>query len=439
MKVAVFGLGYVGAVTSACLAAKGHDVWGVDIDQTKVDMIRAGLSPVSEPGLSELINEVVQSGHLHATTDAVQALVRADASLLCVGTPSTAEGRTNLTYVYRVVDDLVAGLKEVKPPTSRFHAVVMRSTVPPGTVDGIGEIIRAELDPTGLATGVAMCPEFLRESTGISDFYSPPFTIVGSSDPDVVQVVGELFGFIEAPQRVVEVRTAEALKYACNAFHAAKVSFTNELGRLFRRLGVDNREVMSLFCEDRQLNISERYLRPGFAFGGSCLPKDLRSLLHMARMESVDLPMLSGTLTTNQLCVSEVVERLVEGEGRTVALLGLSFKEQSDDLRDSPFVDLAETLLGKGYDVRIYDPIVNPAALIGSNRQYVESKLPHLRAILKNSASDALDHADVAIVCFAATEVADAVVAASPSRVLDLDGRLGEAVEALPGYEGVSW
>jgi GDP-mannose 6-dehydrogenase len=439
MKVAVFGLGYVGAVTSACLAAKGHDVWGVDIDQTKVDMIRDGCSPVAEPGLSELINEVIESGHLHATTDAARALVRADASLLCIGTPSTAEGRANLSYVYRVVDDLVAALKQVQPPTSRFHTVVMRSTVPPGTVDSIGEIIRAELDPTGLATGVAMCPEFLRESTGISDFYSPPFTVIGSSDPDVVHVVGELFGFIEAPQRVVDARTAEALKYACNAFHAAKVSFTNELGRIFRRLGVDNREVMSLFCEDHQLNISERYLRPGFAFGGSCLPKDLRSLLHMARMESVDLPMLAGTLATNQLCVSEVVERLVEGEGRTVALLGLSFKQESDDLRDSPFVDLAETLLGKGYDVRIYDPIVNPAALIGSNRQYVESKLPHLRAILKDSPSEALDQADMAVVTFAAPDVAEAIVAAAPSRVMDLDGRLGEAVEALPGYEGISW
>ncbi len=196
---------------------------------------------------------------------------------------------------------------------------------------------------------------------------------------------------------------------------------------------------MSLFCEDRQLNISERYLRPGFAFGGSCLPKDLRSLLHMARMESVDLPMLSGTLATNQICVSEVVERLVEGEGRTVALLGLSFKEQSDDLRDSPFVDLAETLLGKGYDVRIYDPIVNPAALIGSNRQYVESKLPHLRAILKETPSEALDQADMAVVSFASPDVAEAIVAAAPARVMDLDGRLGEEVEALPGYEGISW
>ena len=395
MKVAVFGLGYVGAVTSACLAAEGHDVWGVDVDHTKVKMIAEGRSPVAEPGLTELISQVVANGQLHATTNPIQALVRADVSLLCVGTPSTPEGRTNLTYVYRVVEDLVEALREVEPPASRFHTIVMRSTVPPGTVEDVGEIIRVALDGNGPETGMAMCPEFLRESTGISDFYSPPFTVIGSTDQDVVEMVSQLFGFLDAPLKVVDTRTAEALKYACNAFHAAKVSFANELGRVFSRVGVDSREVMELFCEDRQLNISPRYLRPGFAFGGSCLPKDLRSLLHMARIESIDLPMLAGTIATNQLCISEVIDRIVSGSGRTVALLGLSFKAQSDDLRDSPYVELAETLLGKGYDVRIYDPIVNPSALIGSNRQYVDSRLPHLGRILQESAAQALDGADV--------------------------------------------
>ena len=439
MKVAVFGLGYVGAVTSACLAAEGHDVWGVDVDHTKVKMIAEGRSPVAEPGLTELISQVVANGQLHATTNPIQALVRADVSLLCVGTPSTSEGRTNLTYVYRVVEDLVEALREVEPPASRFHTIVMRSTVPPGTVEDVGEIIRVALDGNGPATGMAMCPEFLRESTGISDFYSPPFTVIGSNDPDVVEMVSRLFGFLDAPLKVVDTRTAEALKYACNAFHAAKVSFANELGRVFSRFGVDSREVMELFCEDRQLNISPRYLRPGFAFGGSCLPKDLRSLLHMARIESIDLPMLAGTIATNQLCISEVVDRIVSGSGRTVALLGLSFKAQSDDLRDSPYVELAETLLGKGYDVRIYDPIVNPSALIGSNRQYVDSRLPHLARILQESASQALDGADVVVASFSSPELTDALLAAGPSRLIDLDGRLGSDVEAMAGYEGICW
>ena len=218
MKVAVFGLGYVGAVTSACLAAEGHDVWGVDVDHTKVKMIAEGRSPVAEPGLTELISQVVANGQLHATTNPIQALVRADVSLLCVGTPSTSEGRTNLTYVYRVVEDLVEALREVEPPASRFHTIVMRSTVPPGTVEDVGEIIRVALDGNGPATGMAMCPEFLRESTGISDFYSPPFTVIGSNDPDVVEMVSRLFGFLDAPLKVVDTRTAEALKYACNAF-----------------------------------------------------------------------------------------------------------------------------------------------------------------------------------------------------------------------------
>ena len=439
MKVAVFGLGYVGAVTSACLAAKGHDVWGVDIDETKVAMIRDGRSPVAEPGLDQLITEVVLAGRLHATTSAVQALVRADVSLLCVGTPSTTEGRTNLTYVYRVVDDLVAALKEVQPPTTRFHAVVMRSTVPPGTVESIHDIVRAELDPTGLATGVAMCPEFLRESTGISDFYSPPFTVIGSSDPDVVQVVGELFSCIDAPQRVVDVRTAEALKYACNAFHAAKVSFTNELGRIFRRLGVDNREVMELFCDDRQLNISERYLRPGFAFGGSCLPKDLRSLLHMARMESVDLPMLAGTLATNQICVSEVVERLVEGDGRTVALLGLSFKEHSDDLRDSPYVDLAETLLGKGYDVRICDKNVRMASLVGANRDFILNRIPHISKLMVVSIDAVLNHAQTVVIGNNDPDFRNVLTRLRDDQVVLDFVRITDNVGKNGNYEGICW
>jgi GDP-mannose 6-dehydrogenase len=315
----------------------------------------------------------------------------------------------------------------------------MRSTVPPGTVEGLGAALAAELVGSEHCTGVAMCPEFLREGTGIADFYSPPYTVIGATDPCVVTVVKRLFSFIERPVRIVDIRTAEALKYACNAFHATKVSFANELGRIFRRMDIDSRKVMELFCEDDQLNISSRYLRPGFAFGGSCLPKDLRSLLHLARMQNVDLPLLAGTLATNRLSVSEVVDRVVESNSRTVALLGLSFKADSDDLRESPYVELAETLLGKGYEVRIYDPIVNPSTLIGTNRAYVESRLPHLRRILADRASDALSGADVAIVSSADPEVVAALLAVQPARIFDLNGKLGAPVESLEGYQGVAW
>jgi GDP-mannose 6-dehydrogenase len=440
MRVAVFGLGYVGAVTAACLAANGHDVWGIDVDAAKVDELRAGRSPVAEPGLSELVARTVAAGTLHATTSCADALAGAEVSLVCVGTPSTARGGTDLAYVQRAVADLVAALHEVAPPAGGHHSVVIRSTVPPGTVeDMVSPALTAGLADTSVGVGAAMCPEFLREGTGIADFYAAPFLVVGTADPAVAATVSAMFAFLDQEPRIVDVRTAEALKYTCNAFHATKVSFTNEVSRLFRLMGVDSREVMSLFCEDTILNISPSYLRPGFAFGGSCLPKDLRSLLHLARVNGADLPLLAGTLATNEIVINEVVDRVVARDARSVALLGLSFKADTDDLRESPNVELAERLLGKGFDVRIYDPIVNPARLVGANRRHVESKLPHLGRLLHREPGEVLAGADVAIVSAGQSDVVAALLAAPPPHLIDLSGRLGDAVEALPGYEGVAW
>ena len=440
MRVAVIGLGYVGTVTAACMAANGHDVWGIDVDDAKVDELRAGRSPVAEPGLDELVAQTVAAGTLHATTSCVDAVAGADVSLVCVGTPSTARGGTDLSHVQRAVADLVAALHVVAPPVSGHHSVVIRSTVPPGTVeDVVAPALTAGLADTPIAAGAAMCPEFLREGSGIADFYAAPFLVVGTADPAVAATVTALFSFLDQEPRIVDVRTAEALKYTCNAFHATKVSFTNEVSRLFRLMGVDSREVMSLFCEDTILNISPSYLRPGFAFGGSCLPKDLRSLLHLARVNGADLPLLAGTLATNEIVINEVVDRVVAKDARSVALLGLSFKMNTDDLRESPNVELAERLLGKGFDVRIYDPIVNPARLVGANRRHVESKLPHLGRLLHREPGEILDGADIAIVSSSQPEVVDALLLAPPPHLIDLTGRLGRAVEALPGYEGVGW
>jgi GDP-mannose 6-dehydrogenase len=440
MKVTAIGLGYVGTVTAACLASRGHDVWGVDVDAAKVDEIRAGRSPVTEPGLDALVAQVVADGRLHATMSCTEALDEADISLVCVGTPSTARGGTDLSYVRRAVDDIVEALRCVTSPVSRHHSVVVRSTVPPGTVDDVViPALAAGLAGTEISVGVAMCPEFLREGSGIADFFTSPFAVVGTADPQVARAVTDLFAFLDQPVRVVDVRVAEALKYACNAFHATKVSFTNEVSRLFRLLGVDSREVMSLFREDHVLNISASYLHPGFAFGGSCLPKDLRSLLHLARMNGADLPLLAGTLATNELVINEVVDRVVARDDHTVALLGLSFKMNTDDLRESPNVEVAERLLGKGFDVRIYDPVVNPARLIGANRRHVESKLPHLRRLLVHEPGEALGGADVAIVSTSDRAVLDALLTTPPSHLIDLNGRLGSEVESLPGYEGVGW
>ena len=439
MKVAVVGLGYVGSVTAACLAANGHDVWGVDVDAAKVSDVSAGRSPVAEPGLDALVAEVVASGFLHATTSCYQALEQAEVSLVCVGTPSTPRGAADLTYVRRAVDDIAAALRTATPPAAGHHSVVIRSTVPPGTVEDVVTRALAGLSDTGLATGVAMCPEFLREGSGVADFYQPPLIVVGTEDQQVAASMIRMFGFLEQPVQVVDVRIAEALKYACNAFHATKVSFTNEVSRLFRLLGVDSREVMSLFCQDQVLNISPAYLRPGFAFGGSCLPKDVRSLLHLARVNSADMPLLVGTLATNDLVISEVLDRVVALEGRTVAVLGLSFKMNTDDLRESPNAELSERLIGKGFDVRIYDEAVNPARLIGANRRYVEARLPHLGRLLTHEPGEALSGADVAIVSASDQPVREALLQTTPAHIIDLSGRLGAEIEALPGYEGLSW
>jgi GDP-mannose 6-dehydrogenase len=410
-------------------------VWGVDIDDHKVAMISDGRTPVLEPGLGELVADAVARGALHATVSVADALAGAQISLVCVGTPSAPSGGTDLSFVERATEEIAQALA-ASPDPSVMHAVVVRSTVPPGTVD---DVVAPVLAASGARVGTAMCPEFLREGSGVADFFDPPFTVVGTSDPAVAELLSSLFRFLDQPVRVVAVRTAESVKYACNAFHATKVAFANEMGRVLRPLGIDSREVMALFCEDHRLNISPSYLRPGFAFGGPCLPKDLRSLLHLARMNSVDLPLLSGTLSSNELVLADVVNRITAEDGMTVAMLGLSFKMSSDDLRESPSVRLAETLFGKGYNIRIHDPVVKPSQLIGTNRRYVESRLPHLQHLLADSPAEALEGADTAVVSSSDETVIAALIAARPTRILDLTGGLGRTVESLPGYEGVGW
>jgi GDP-mannose 6-dehydrogenase len=440
MRIAIFGLGYVGTVTAAGLASQGHDVWGVDVDAVKVDHIRSGQSPVVEPGIDDLIATAAGKGRLRATTDPVVALDRADVSLVCVGTPSSPHGGTDLTYLRRALQDIRQAMAAAQPPASGFHAVVIRSTVPPGTGDTVVQETFADTSlPAGWAVGTAMCPEFLREGSGVSDFFNPPFVVLGTADERVTALLTDMFAFLRHEISVVDIRSAEALKYSCNAFHAVKVSFANELARIFRGFGVDSREVMRVFSEDTILNISPAYLRPGFAFGGSCLPKDLRSLLDMARLNVVDVPLLAGTLRTNELVISDVVDRLIASPFRSVAMLGLSFKMDTDDLRESPNVELAERLIGKGFDVRIYDPIVNPERLMGSNLRYVASRLPHLRRLLFATPRDALNGAEAALVATSDWAVLTELRTSPPKRILDLHGRLGADIERLPGYEGIGW
>jgi GDP-mannose 6-dehydrogenase len=440
MRIAVFGLGYVGTVTAAGLASRGHQVCGVDVDAVKVNLISSGQSPVVEPGINELITTAVEHGNLSATTDALVALDRADVSLLCVGTPSMHQGGTDLSYLRRALGDIRRALEVATPPSSGFHAVVVRSTVPPGTGDDLVRTTFASMAPdAGWAVGTAMCPEFLREGSGVSDFFNPPFLVLGTADQRVTDLLTEMFSFLNREIRLVDVRSAEALKYACNAFHATKVSFANEMARVFRVFGVDSREVMRVFSEDKVLNISPAYLMPGFAFGGSCLPKDLRALLDMARVNALDVPLLAGTLQSNELVIADVVDRIIASPYRTIAMLGLSFKMNTDDLRESPNVELAERLIGKGFDVRIYDPIVNPERLMGSNLRYIESRLPHLRRLLYATPREALEGSEAALVATSDRSAIDELRAAPPSWILDLHGRLGAEIERLPGYQGIGW
>jgi GDP-mannose 6-dehydrogenase len=445
VKITLCGLGYVGSVTAACLASRGHHVVGVDTDAGKVLALNESRPPVVEPGLNSLVTAAVASGALRATESVRDGLEAAELSLVCVGTPSAGNGRTDLAQVRRVVREIGAALSG----SDRSHTVVIRSTVPPGTVE---EVVVPLLESSsgrkvGADLQVSMCPEFLREGSSVVDFFAPPFLVIGGT-PEAAAAVRELFGFLDCSIHIVPIRAAESIKYACNAFHALKVSFTNELSRLYRVLGVDARKVMEVFVQDRQLNISAAYLRPGFAFGGSCLPKDLRSLLYLGRMNCVDLPVLEASLASNEMLIRGVAERILlsvddaaagGGHNRRVALLGLSFKHNTDDLRESPNVALAEILIGKGLDVRIHDPVVNMAHLSGANLRYVQARLPHLQRVLHDDAADALDGAHVAVVSSANRDVMDAIAAARPTLVLDLNGRLGAPFEALAGYEGVSW
>jgi len=440
VKVAVIGLGYVGTVTSAGLASNGHTVCAVDVNPSKVAMLGDGHSPVVEPGLDDMVRAVTASRALTATNDPGVALEDAELSLICVGTPSSSTGRTDLQFVTRAVEDVGRHLVEMGHGGDRFHSIILRSTVPPGTSEEVVQpAVDAVIGESPISVGVGMCPEFLREGSALSDFYSSPLTVIGTSDTRVAESVRRLFDFLGDPVKVVAPRVAESIKYACNAFHATKITFANEMGRLLREFGVDAREVMDIFCEDTKLNISPAYLSPGFAFGGSCLPKDLRSLLHEAQIKFLDLPLLSGVMQSNSLAVGAVIDRVVESDARSVALLGLSFKMLSDDLRESPYVMLAETLIGKGFDVRIYDPIVEPSKLVGANRDYVDSKLPHLGRLLGTDPSEVLMGADLALVSSSDPTVIAALRAQPPRTIIDLCGRLGTDLEALAGYEGVAW
>lgn len=437
MNVAVFGLGYVGCVSAACLARDGHTVIGVDVSAQKVAAVAGGRSPLIEPGLDELVGEMVRGGRLRATSDSRLAVHESELSLICVGTPSNGNGSLDMHFVENVCRHIGAALAT----HDSYHVVVVRSTVLPGTVqDILVPILERESGRVaGEDFGVCMNPEFLREGTALQDYYAPSHVIIGELDRQSGDRVASLYSGVDAAVRRTSIPIAELLKYVNNAFHAVKVVFANEVGAMCKAHGIDGQALMDLFCQDSRLNISCAYLKPGFAFGGSCLPKDLRALLYRAKDRDVDCPMLSAALRSNQQQIERGV-RMVESTGRKkIGILGLAFKASTDDVRESPVVTLVETLVGRGYQVCVFDDTVDPKRLVGANRLFLERELPHIASLMRPSIDDVVSEAEVVVVANSSSAFRNVGNAIREDQMLiDLAGtaRNGHRAER---YDGINW
>ncbi len=438
MKISIFGLGYVGAVSLACLTRDGHHVIGVDIDRTKLELIAAGRTPVVEEGMVDLMKAVATSGRLSVTTDAEQAVLDSEISLVCVGTPSAANGSQDQGAVLRLAESIGSALSR----KSKGHVVVFRSTLVPGTVEGVLRPIieRTSGKKDGVDFHLCFQPEFLREGSSIRDYDKPPFTVVGANHEYPIERLKQLFGHLPCKFLQTSVRSAEMMKYCCNNFHALKITFANETARLCSALGVDPFEVMDLVCQDTQLNISKAYLRPGFAFGGSCLPKDLRATTYLAKTNDVQLPMLSAILLSNQEHLAQAVEIVLRSGKRRVGFVGLSFKTGTDDLRESPLVMLAEQLIGKGIQVSVFDPEVHMSQLLGANRAYIEKHLPHIGQLVRPELGDVIAESELVVVGIGASDVIEALKGHLTAEHLVLD-LVNVPREAFGGarVQGLNW
>jgi GDP-mannose 6-dehydrogenase len=439
MRISIFGLGYVGCVSAACLAKAGHDVVGVDVNAEKVKILSGGRSPVVEKDLDGLISEAVKAGTLRATTDAAKAVAATGLSLVCVGTPSNANSSLNLDYVARVCESIGAEVAKKREP----HVVCVRSTMVPGSTEevvmpslakGFGE----PLEKSDLLR-VVVNPEFLREGSAVADFFDPPKTVVGAADEAVADVVMSLYDGIAAPAFKTSIKTAEMVKYVDNTFHALKIAFANEVGTIARAVGVDSHEVMDIFCRDRKLNISSAYLKPGFAFGGSCLPKDLRAILYRARTLDLDLPLLSSILPGNEAQLQRAVDMVFAQGKKRLGFLGMSFKAGTDDLRESPLVRLIEACIGRGYDIRIFDRNVSLARLVGANKAYIEHEIPHISRLLSTDLDEVTAFAEVLVVGHKSDEFAEVVAKVAPGTVVIDLARVVETPPRRVDYIGFNW
>jgi GDP-mannose 6-dehydrogenase len=438
MRISVLGLGYVGCVSAASLADADHQVIGVDVNEEKVAAVNAGRSPIVEPGLDDVLKRAVDAGRLRATTNTAEAVAGSDVSLVCVGTPSRRNGSLDLTYLERVSGQIGAALRE----KSSYHVVVVRSTVLPGTTHSvvIPALERESGKKYGDGFGVSVNPEFLREGTALKDFRKPPLTLVGHNHAADASGTIALYQSIDAPLVSTSIRVAEMMKYASNTWHALKICFANEIGNLCKEVGVDSHEVMDIFCRDEKLNLSSYYLKPGFAFGGSCLPKDVRALQYRAKEADVDLPVISSILPSNRLQIEHAFNQVMDTGRKRIGLLGFSFKAGTDDLRESPMVILAEALLGKGVTLRIYDKNVSLARLVGANKEYIETQIPHLSSLLCATIDEVIEGSEVIVVGNQSPEFAEAVTKATRDQIIIDLVRLPINQALLQAdYRGICW
>ncbi|HZF20000.1 MAG TPA: nucleotide sugar dehydrogenase [Burkholderiales bacterium] len=437
MKISVLGLGYVGAVSAGCLAEEGYEVIGVDPEARKVDLINAGRTPIIEKDIGQIIERQVAAGRLSATTDVAAAVRHTDLLMICVGTPSRGNGDIELTYVKRVCEQIGAALRDHQGAP----VVVIRSTMLPGTMHAtvIPTLEAHSGKRAGVEFGVCINPEFLREGTAVQDYFNPPKTVIGELNRASGDLLASLYARIDAPLIRTDIETAEMVKYADNAWHALKVGFANEIGTLCKGLELDSHRVMDIFCQDTKLNISRYYLKPGFAFGGSCLPKDLRALLYKAKTVDVSLPILAAILPSNERQIERGVQAVIEQGSKRVSVLGLSFKAGTDDLRESPVVELAERLIGKGYDLRIYDSNVRLASIYGANRDYILNRIPHISRLMTESIDEAIDHGDTIVIGNAAPEFGDVPKRLSDRQTLIDFVRVTDSRSVSGIYEGICW
>jgi len=436
MKINIYGMGYVGCVTAACLAEGEHIVTGIDIDSTKVSIINKGKSPIIEKGLQDIIRKGIQSKNFSATTNNIP---EAEVSIICVGTPSRENGSLDLNHIINVAQQIGISMRKL----SSYHVVNIRSTVLPGTVEDIimPILLKTSGKSMGRDFGVCMNPEFMREGTSIHDFYNPPFTIIGELDERSGNRVANIYKKINAPLFRTQIKVAEMIKYACNAFHAVKVSFGNELGNICKRLHINSHMVMDIFCQDTKLNLSPYYLKPGFAFGGSCLPKDLRAIIYKSKEIDLELPLLNSLLPSNRKQIEVAYEFIRKCGKKKIGILGMSFKIGTDDLRESPMVDLIEILLGKGYDVNVYDKEVSLARIHGSNKRYINKVIPHISTLLKSTMAEAFDNVDVVVIGNKNKEFLEYLKRYKKKRlhVIDLVNIGFEKLPKETMYEGICW